>query len=96
MFYVDPVKGSDSNAGTEASPFLTVQRAVEQTRKNQDHSGRRRSSSGSTIVLRAGTHYLSETIVLGPKDSGLTVVNYKVVGRRNNSTLFACEAVGEG
>lgn len=38
-FYVDPVNGSDSNIGTEFSPFKTIQKAVDSIPKliNKDH-----------------------------------------------------------
>jgi len=66
-FYVDPVSGSDSNPGTKALPFLTIQRGIIATRG---------SSKPAAILLRQGTFYLSDTIVLGPEDSDLTISNY--------------------
>ena len=36
----------------------------------------RDSGPGATIVLRAGTFYLTDTIMLTSKDSGLTFQNY--------------------
>ena len=66
-FYVDAVKGSDSNSGTMDSPFMAISKAV---------MAARASGSGATIVLREGTFYLTETIMLTSQDSGLTFQNY--------------------
>lgn len=63
-FYADPVSGSDSNSGTEASPFATVARAVSATRG---------VSGPNTVVLRAGTFFMNESITLSAGDSGLTI-----------------------
>ena len=67
MFYVDSSKGDDSNPGTEASPFKTISKAVDASRS---------SGQASTIVLRRGTFYLQETLMLGSQDSGLVIQNY--------------------
>lgn len=66
-FYVDANKGSDSNPGTIEAPFMTIPKAV---------MAARASDSGATIILRSGTFYLTDTIVLNNKDSGLTIQNY--------------------
>ena len=68
MFYVDANKGSDSNSGTISSPFKTITKAVDTARS---------AGQPSTIILREGTFYLSETIQFSPKDSGLTIMNYQ-------------------
>ena len=65
--FVDANSGSDSNSGTMSSPFKTITKAVDAARA----SGQR-----STIVLRKGIFYLSDTIQLGVQDSGLTIQNY--------------------
>ena len=64
-FYVDADKGSDSNPGTMEKPFQTISKAV------------MAASMGSTIVLRAGTHYLQDTINLNATHSGATIMNFK-------------------
>ena len=66
-YYVDAIKGSDSNSGTEASPFQTIPKAIMAARS---------SGPGAVIVLRSGTFYLTDTIMLGANDSGLTIQNY--------------------
>jgi hypothetical protein len=63
-FYVDTNIGSDSNIGSITSPFKTIGKAIES------------SSTGSTIILRRGTFYLTDTLTLGSKQSGLTIQNY--------------------
>ena len=67
-FYVDAVKGSDSNSGTMSSPFKTINKAVMATREAGQYS---------TVILREGTFYLTETIELNSKDKGLTIQNYQ-------------------
>ena len=60
--------GADTNAGTESSPFATIQRALQATRSASE------STKSATIVLKKGAvHYLTETIALGAADSGLTI-----------------------
>ena len=66
-FYVDTNKGSDSNSGTVESPFQTINKAVMAARDAGEYS---------TIILREGTFYLNETIVLTTKNKGLTIQNY--------------------
>lgn len=64
--YVDYLDGSDDNAGTKLKPLRTVGKAVQMTRQTTAH----------TIVLREGTHFLTESVLLGVADSGLTIMNY--------------------
>lgn len=63
-FYVDYKSGSDTNAGTQAAPFKTIAKGV---------SSARGAPSPKSIILQAGTHFLTDTITLGPQDSGLTI-----------------------
>jgi hypothetical protein len=71
-FYVDPLAGSDSNAGTLASPFQSLTRALGATR-----TGRTAPGAGvPCVVLRGGTHFLNATLLLGAGDSGLIVTAY--------------------
>lgn len=66
-FYVDYVRGSDSNDGSQGAPFKTVAAAVAATRAG---------GGGGAIVLRGGTHYLAAQIDLTAADSGLAVSAY--------------------
>ena len=66
--YVDAVKGSDGNAGTEAAPLATVHAALAGVRGS--------AKKLSAIVLRAGTHFLCAPLNLTAADSGLTLTNY--------------------
>lgn len=59
-FFVSYKGGDDANAGTEMSPFKTVERALQATRAG---------GAGGTIVLREGTHYLAQHIALTAADS---------------------------
>ena len=61
-FYVSP-SGDDGNPGTLAKPFVTLSRAQQAVRKL---AGR----EPVTVLLRAGTYYLSETLLLTGEDSG--------------------------
>ena len=62
--FVSP-EGSDSNAGTIDSPFLTVARAQEEVRKyNQNMTG------DILVYLREGTYEITEPMQFGVEDSG--------------------------
>ena len=61
-YYVAP-GGSDANPGTLERPFATIKRAQEEVRKS---AGREASS----VFIRAGVYYLSETLVFTNADSG--------------------------
>ena len=65
-YYVDTNSGSDSNSGAQDSPFKTITKAVTAAR----------TSGVRMIILRKGTFYLADTIMLNEKDSGLTIQNY--------------------
>ena len=65
QYYVDAVKGSDANSGSIEHPFKTIQAGVDAARGVQ-----------ATVNLRAGTHYLSRTVQIDERSSGLTVQNY--------------------
>lgn len=63
-FYVSP-SGSDRAAGGREDPFATLARARDAAR-----AVRPRATGPVTIVVRDGTYFLSEPLVLGPEDSG--------------------------
>ena len=67
MYYVDAVKGHDANSGNMNSPFKTITWAVEASRQ---------SSLKSTIILRGGIFFLTETIALDARDKGLVIKSY--------------------
>lgn len=62
-FYVS-TKGSDSNPGTEALPFLTIEKAVEAVR-NTDKTGKK----GITVCIEAGEYRVS-SLKFTKEDSG--------------------------
>jgi parallel beta helix pectate lyase-like protein len=62
-FYVSP-NGSDSNRGTEADPFLSIERARDAIRALPEAERRQ----DIRVMLRGGTHVISSTIVLGLQD----------------------------
>ncbi|WP_394925559.1 Ig-like domain-containing protein [uncultured Robinsoniella sp.] len=64
FYFVSP-QGSDSNPGTEAQPFQTIQ-AARDTIREMDHL----PDGGITVILEDGKYYEQETIVFTPEDSG--------------------------
>lgn len=62
--YVAP-DGDDSNPGTEAKPFATLERARDAVRKFKQNVPK-----PITIFVREGTYYLSRPLVFTPADSG--------------------------
>jgi hypothetical protein len=71
QFFVDAQGGSDASGdGSLSKPFATLPKAVSATRATAA------GSSACSIELRAGTHRLSETLVLTEQDSGLTIEGY--------------------
>ena len=66
-YFVDANKGSDSNTGSMGDPFKTIPRALVASRI---------SPSAATIILRGGVFYLTDTVMLDAKDSGLTIQNF--------------------
>ncbi len=73
-FYVS-TKGSDSNPGTKASPFLTIEKAVEAVR-NTDKTGKK----GITVCIEAGEYRVSSLKFTkedsGTKDCPITYCSY--------------------
>ena len=65
-FWVDYDGGSDKTGTGKASmPFKTIQKALQATRQMPKIPG--------TIILKAGIHFLRDTVALGAADSGLTI-----------------------
>jgi hypothetical protein len=63
-FYV-ATDGSDVNPGTEEKPFATLARARDAVRESK------KDKLGSiTVLVRGGTYYMNEPLLLGPEDSG--------------------------
>ncbi len=60
--FVSP-RGDDTNPGTEARPFATLQRAQEAARTGA-------GQESVTVLVEGGTYYLSAPLVFGPQDSG--------------------------
>eukprot|EP00729_Bicosta_minor_P031053 gene31053-20177_t len=73
-YYVDNVKGSDSNSGSEASPVKTVEKGLALVRAFQQKQ--QKPGDAVHLVLRAGIHALAEPLSLGPDDAGLVLQNY--------------------
>lgn len=65
-WHVSPA-GNDANAGTEAAPFRSLDKAREAVRTAKKHAT---ETAGATVVLHAGTYWLPKPFTLGPEDSG--------------------------
>ena len=73
QWYVDPINGQDTNAGTERAPFKTIAAAISASRSPTSHL----AGDTRTIILRQGTHGVAPPgLSLGPKDSGLRIQGY--------------------
>ena len=68
-FFVDEAAGKDTNPGTLAAPFGSIEKGLAATRAS--------GATTNTIVLRKGVYYASDTVSLTPKDSGLTIMAYE-------------------
>jgi len=62
--YVDPLKGSDGNAGTPSAPVQSIPAAIS------------KSKQAGTVVLRGGAHYLEKSLELSAIHSGMTIKAY--------------------
>ncbi|MFC1738613.1 hypothetical protein ACFL1G_06160 [Planctomycetota bacterium] len=62
--YVAP-DGDDSNPGTEAKPFATLEQAQKEVQKFKQNVPK-----PITVFVREGTYYLSRPVVFTPADSG--------------------------
>ena len=71
-FYVDPNNGNDSNSGSISSPFLSIERGINETRIYHGKN----AGQQCYLYLRSGIFYLTETIEINAEDSYLTIQNY--------------------
>jgi len=65
--FVD-VDGDDQNVGSESKPLRSLQVACDRAVQL--------GGKTPTVVLRKGTHFLDETLMLGPQHSNLTITSY--------------------
>ena len=79
-FYVS-TKGNDSNPGTKAAPFLTIEKAVE-TVRNTDKSGK----NGITVLIEAGEYRVS-SLEFTKEDSGTSECPVKYVAYNGEVVL---------
>lgn len=61
--HVSPM-GSDTGDGSEAQPLRSLQKGAD-----------RAAAVGRALVLQGGTHFLEETLYLGPEHSGLVITS---------------------
>lgn len=64
-FYVNPVKGSDSNPGSAAAPFQTIERARQAVRSVNGSM-----SANINVWLAGGNYWLDSTLAFDSADSG--------------------------
>ena len=79
-FYVSP-DGKDSNAGTEATPFATLEKARDAVR----------AGGAKTVYLKGGTYKLTKTFELNENDSNTT---YKAATGEAVRIIGGCEIYG--
>lgn len=65
VIHVDPTIGDDANAGTAELPLRTPRAALARYARSQALRGE--------VVLRGGTYWLEQPLMLGPEHSGLRV-----------------------
>ncbi len=65
-FHVAP-DGQDTNPGTEAQPFATLEKARDTIRRNKNKEG-----ETVTVKIRAGEYSLEKSLIFSPEDSGTT------------------------
>lgn len=85
--YVSP-EGADSNVGTQAAPFATLEKARDVVRGiTKDQS--------ITVYLMPGDYRLAETLQFGTEDSGTAAnpVTYKAYGKPGSARLSGGKAV---
>jgi hypothetical protein len=68
IFFVDARVGADANPGTKERPLATLAAAV---------AAARAAPGAATLLLRAGSFHLSETLELDARDSGLTIAAFE-------------------
>ncbi|MHC4207969.1 MAG: right-handed parallel beta-helix repeat-containing protein, partial [Planctomycetota bacterium] len=77
--YFVSTDGSDTNPGTQAQPFATLQRARDAVRDLKESSNL--PKAGVTVWIEAGTYYVNEPLMLSAEDSGSE--NAPIVYRAN-------------
>ena len=74
VYYIDPFNGNDDgNNGGKESPFYSIIRGIDETRKYKFKHG---FDIECIIFLMEGTFYLNQTILLTKQDSYLQIKNY--------------------
>lgn len=94
-YYVAPA-GSDANDGSEAKPFLTLERAREAVRAAKRAGSV--PSGGLTVWLRNGDFLRTNALALGPEDSGVpgSPVVWRVFGSERARLLGGRTLTGFG
>jgi len=73
--YADASKGFDTNPGTSSSPVKSLGQAVKLCAALLSSKGGKEATC--SVLLRSGTpYYLTETLQLGPRHSGLTITTH--------------------
>lgn len=82
-FYVAP-SGSDTNAGSYGTPFLTLERAQRAVR-----SALPTASEGINVWAREGTYYLRAPLEFGVADSGSASVPVSYAAYSNETVVLS-------
>ena len=67
-------RSPNPRSATGDGPFLTLQRALEATRKNRAIDP---FNAPQKILLRQGSYFLPQTVILTPEDSGIEIAAYR-------------------
>ena len=83
----------EPNAAHTDGPFATLQRAREEIRRLKSPGQLR---EGVTVFVRGGTHYLADTLELGPQDSGTAEhpIRYTRFGNERVVLKGSCPVAG--
>ncbi len=83
--YVSP-RGSDTNTGTEARPFASLERARQEIRTIRQRAGAARRV---TVYIKGGEYEMRAPVVFGPDDSGTPEAPVTFEAFKNEKPVFS-------
>ena len=82
--YYVATTGSDTNPGTKAAPFLTLEKAQSVVR-----AALPAATEGITVWVRGGTYYFDQPLEFGPDDSGSAAVPVAYKGYAGETVVLS-------